>query len=110
MKRYFVMAILFMIPFASFAQTKTAVALSEGATLLFKNTKSKLTNDQKNWLFKQLNFTLSGDKKKYLLPMRSQLRVSIPRPRFMQNRDARYVPPEPNVESPASPGSEDESE
>ena len=66
MKRYFVMAILFMIPFASFAQTKTAVALSEGATLLFKNTKSKLTNDQKNWLFKQLNFTLSGDKKKFM--------------------------------------------
>jgi len=66
MKRYFVMAILFMIPFASFAQTRTAVALSEGATLLFKNTKSKLTNDQKNWLFKQLNFTLSGDKKKFM--------------------------------------------
>jgi len=66
MKRYFVIAILFMIPFASFAQTRTAVALSEGATLLFKNTKSKLTNDQKNWLFKQLNFTLSGDKKKFM--------------------------------------------
>ena len=66
MKRYFVMAILFMIPFASFAQTKTTAALSEGATLLFKNTKSKLTNDEKNWLFKQLNFTLSGDKKKFM--------------------------------------------
>ena len=66
MKRYFVIAILFIISFASLAQTKTTVALSEGATLLFKNTKSKLTNDDKNWLFKQLNFTLSRDKKKFM--------------------------------------------
>lgn len=50
---------------------------------------------------------LSGDKKKYLLPMRSQLRVSIPRPRFMQgNRQGRYVPPPPN--SDATPTDESE--
>ena len=66
MKRYFVLAISLIISFATFAQTKTTVALSEGATLLFKNTKNKLTNDEKNWLFKQLNFTLSKDKKKFM--------------------------------------------
>ena len=66
MKKYFLIAILFIIPFATFAQAKTTVILSEGATLLFKNAKSKLTNDQKNWLFKQLNFTLSKDKNKFM--------------------------------------------
>ena len=66
MKKDFLIAILFMIPFAPFAQTKTTTVLSEGATLLFKNTKSKLTNDEKNWLFKQLNFTLSKDKKQFM--------------------------------------------
>ena len=66
MKKYFAIALLLMISFASFAQTKTTTALSEGATLLFKNTKSKLTNDEKNWLFKQLNFTLSKDKKQFM--------------------------------------------
>lgn len=43
---------------------------------------------------------LSSDKKKYLLPMRSQMRVSIPRPRFMQNREGQYVPPQPNTDTP----------
>lgn len=53
---------------------------------------------------------LSGDKKKYLLPMRSQMRVSIPRPRFMQgNRQGRYVPPQPNTDS-VTPSLTDESE
>ena len=66
MKKYFAIALLPVIAFASFAQTKTTTALSEGATLLFKNTKSKLTNDEKNWLFKQLNFTLSKDKKQFM--------------------------------------------
>lgn len=56
---------------------------------------------------------LSGDKKKYLLPMRSQLRVSIPRPRFMQgNRQGRYVPPQPHTDGvkPSGAAEEDESE
>jgi len=54
---------------------------------------------------------LSSDKKKYLLPMRSQTRVLIPRPRFMQNdRQGKYVPPEPNVEPVKTPDYEDESE
>ena len=66
MKKYFAIAVLLMISFVSFAQTKTAAALSEGAALLFKTTKSKLTNDEKNWLFKQLNFTLSKDKKQFM--------------------------------------------
>lgn len=40
---------------------------------------------------------LSGDKKKYLLPMRAQARVFIPRPRFLKNdRHGTYVPPPPN--------------
>lgn len=49
---------------------------------------------------------LSGDKKKYLLPMRSTLRVSVPRPRFLQGRDNRrspMVPPEVPVVSPTDP-------
>ncbi len=53
---------------------------------------------------------LSGDKKKYLLPMRAQSRVAIPRPRFLQPRDSRYIPPKPNNEAPASVTTPDESE
>lgn len=56
---------------------------------------------------------LSGDKKKYLLPMRSQPRALIPRPRFFQSdRQGAYVPPQPNVESvtPTVTLEEDESE
>ena len=37
MKKYFAIAVLLMISFVSFAQIKTTAALSEGATLLFKN-------------------------------------------------------------------------
>jgi len=66
MKKYFAVAIFMILSFIPFAQTKTTATLSEGAALLFKNTKSKLTNDEKNWLFKQLNFTLSKDKKKFM--------------------------------------------
>lgn len=39
---------------------------------------------------------LSGDKKKYLLPIRSSLRVSVPRPRFLR-RDGQNTPPPPAV-------------
>ncbi len=39
---------------------------------------------------------LSGDKKKYLLPIRSSLRVSVPRPRFLR-RDGQNTP------SPSAP-------
>lgn len=53
---------------------------------------------------------LSGDKKKFLLPMRSQMRVSIPRPRFMQSREGRYVPPRPNTESGAPTIKSDDSD
>src|SRR6185503_20586573 len=65
MKKYFAIAIFMMFSFIPFAQTNIAT-LSEGGALLFKNTKSKLTNDQKNWLFKQLNLTVSKDKKKFM--------------------------------------------
>lgn len=40
--------------------------MTDGAALLFKNTKSKLTNIENNWLFKQLQFTLSKDKKQFM--------------------------------------------
>lgn len=47
---------------------------------------------------------LSADKKKYLLPMRPNLRVSVPRPRFFQNRDdRRAVPPMRNNDSGQTP-------
>lgn len=54
---------------------------------------------------------LSGDKKKYLLPMRSTLRVSVPRPRFLQGRDNRRPPmimPEAPVVPPDNMPSPDE--
>lgn len=43
-----------------------APALTEGASLLFGTGKSKLTNEEKNWFFKQTGFTLSKDKKKFM--------------------------------------------
>ena len=66
MNKYFALAVLLLISFMSFGQAKTTTALTDGAALLFKNTKSKLTSDEKIWLFKQLNFTLSKDKKKFM--------------------------------------------
>lgn len=45
---------------------------------------------------------LSGDKKKYLLPIRSSLRVSVPRPRFLR-RDGQHNPPPPPPETPETP-------
>jgi hypothetical protein len=65
MRIYLTIAALLLIPMLSLAQAKTT-ALSEGAALLFKDGKSKLTNDEKNWLFKQLGFTLSKDKKQFM--------------------------------------------
>lgn len=41
---------------------------------------------------------LSGDKKKYLLPMRSSLRPNIPRPRFLNPRGNRQSPSNPTPE------------
>lgn len=41
--------------------------LSRGAALLFKNTKTKLTNAQKNIIFDSLKFTLSKDEKQFIL-------------------------------------------
>lgn len=65
MRKYFVIAALLSVSFGSFAQTGVNAALSAGGALLFKATKSKLTNDEKNWFFKQLNLTLSKDKKHF---------------------------------------------
>jgi hypothetical protein len=66
MKKYYAVAVLLLICFESFAQIKTTAPLSEGAALLFKTTTGKLTNDEKNWLFQQINFTLSKDKKHFM--------------------------------------------
>ncbi|HMJ48708.1 MAG TPA: hypothetical protein VK498_15355 [Ferruginibacter sp.] len=63
MNKYVIIIIFQLTSIVSIAQTKT---VSDGAALLFKTTKSKLTNDEKNWLFKQLSFTLSKDKKKFM--------------------------------------------
>jgi hypothetical protein len=65
MKKYFAIAIMLIMPLVIFAQKQAAV-LTEGTQLLFKNTKSKLTANEKNWLFKQINFSLSKDKKKLM--------------------------------------------
>lgn len=48
---------------------------------------------------------LSADKKKYLLPMRSPMRVSMPRPRFLQGRDNRQatLPPAEMAEPMVTP-------
>lgn len=66
MKKYVVIAALVLVSLIPFAQAKTNAALTDGAAFLFKNTTSKLTSDEKNWLFKQLNLTLSKDKKKFM--------------------------------------------
>ena len=65
MKKYFAVAMLLLVSLATIAQ-KTTVVLSDGAQLLFKDTKSKLTNDEKNWFFKKMNFNLSKDKKQFI--------------------------------------------
>jgi uncharacterized protein (TIGR00288 family) len=43
---------------------------------------------------------LSGDKKKYLLPMRPSVRPSIPRPPFLKNRGQQQQPPRVRPEDP----------
>jgi hypothetical protein len=57
---------LLLFSLTSLAQTKPAAALTDGAALLFKNIKSKLSNTEKNWLYKQLGLTLLKDKKKFM--------------------------------------------
>ena len=66
MKKYLIPVAFLFLSYLSFAQPKTNTTLSEGAVLLFKNTKSKLSNAEKNWFFKQLGFTLSKDKKQFM--------------------------------------------
>jgi hypothetical protein len=66
MKKYFSSIMLLLISVITLSQPKSSSILTEGAKLLFKNTKSKLTDNEKNWLFKQLNFTLSADKKNFM--------------------------------------------
>jgi hypothetical protein len=66
MKKYLSIAGFLLIPFLAIAQTKNPAALTDAASLLFKNTKSKLTNDEKNWLCKQMNIKLSKDKKVFM--------------------------------------------
>ncbi len=66
MKKYLTFLVLLILSMASFTQPNTTPVLTEGAGLLFKDTKSKLTNEEKNWLFKHINFTLSKDKKQFM--------------------------------------------
>jgi hypothetical protein len=62
MRRFF--SITFLLHcFFSFAQS---IALTPAATLLFQNTKSKLTPAEKNKIIKQLGFLLSNDKKQFI--------------------------------------------
>ena len=51
--------VLLLVSFEAFAQAATDTALTEGTKLLFGNNKSKLTTAEKNWLYKQLNFTVT---------------------------------------------------
>lgn len=66
MKKYISILLFLIISVITLSQPKTNSILTEGAKLLFKNTKSKLTDIEKNGLFKQLNFTLSKDKKNFM--------------------------------------------
>ena len=74
MKNYLIIAALLIFPFALVAQDKKAASLTDGSKLLFKTTKSKLTIDEKNSLFKQLNLTLSKNKKQF---MSGEFEVSV---------------------------------
>ena len=65
MKKLFLMLVFLSIAVSLLSQTNQ-VQLTDGARVLFSNVKSKLTNEEKNWIFKQLGFTLSKDKKKFL--------------------------------------------
>ena len=58
------MIMLLLVWHLSFEQTKTP--LSEGASLMFKDTRSKLTDAEMNWFYKQLGFTTSNDKKQFM--------------------------------------------
>lgn len=62
MKILFTLIILIAAPFLINAQTN----LTEGASLLFKNTKSTLTPAEKNKLFIDLHFLLSKDRKQFI--------------------------------------------
>lgn len=53
----------------TYAQNREAtsnISLTEGADLLFKNIKTKLTTTEKNYLFQNLQLQLSPDKKSFL--------------------------------------------
>ena len=66
MKKYLLFPAWLLFSATSYTQTKPNPILTEGATLLFKDTKSKLTIEEKNWLFKHINFTVSKDKKQFM--------------------------------------------
>lgn len=62
MRNIFLVLLMIMLVSGSFAQTN----LTEGAALLFKNTRSTLTAAEKNKLFIDLNFKLSKDRKQFV--------------------------------------------
>ena len=59
----FTLAIVLLFCLRSWSQQNN---LSEGARLLFQNTKSKLSNAEKENIFKQTSFLLSTDKKQFI--------------------------------------------
>lgn len=63
MKRIMLVCVLFYSPNNIHAQTNS---LSKGASLLFKNVKSKLTVIQENKIFDSLGFKLSKDGKQFI--------------------------------------------
>lgn len=63
MYKFICLCSLVLSSFYSLSQT----SVSEGARLLFKDAKTKLTNADKNQIYKLMNFDLSKDKKLFVL-------------------------------------------
>ncbi|MEN9569850.1 MAG: hypothetical protein RL172_1081 [Bacteroidota bacterium] len=59
---FIISTLLITCPLFLFSQANTA-PLTPGAVLLFKNSNSKFTNQEKNWLFTETKLQVSKDKK-----------------------------------------------
>lgn len=69
MTRYLIISYFLCFSLFSLAQNNNAnkTNLSEGVNLLFKTTKSKLTDAEKNMIFQDLKLKLSKDKKQFII-------------------------------------------
>jgi hypothetical protein len=67
MIRHFLFSLVFLSLYTA-AQNNSSdkTTLSEGSSFLFKNVKSKLTNSEKNLMFKKTGLELSKDKKQFM--------------------------------------------